>query len=44
MLFDISMAILFRVELWSLVLQRDFILQRDFGYYNETLRFTLFGD
>jgi hypothetical protein len=27
-----------------LVLQRDFILQRDFGNYNETLRFTLIGD
>jgi hypothetical protein len=33
-----------RLFLASLVLQRDFILQRDFGYYNETLRFTLFGD
>jgi len=27
-----------------LVLQRDFILQRDFGHYNEILRFTLIGE
>ena len=27
-----------------LVLQRDFVLLRDFAYYNETLRFTLMGE
>ena len=28
----------------SIVLQRDFVLLRDFAYYYETLRFTLMGE
>ena len=33
-----------RMEMELLILQRDFVLLRDFTYYYETLRFTLMGE